>query len=586
MTWNYLYRSAATDYEHLRICVGQAWLVIGGLQQVQKNQTIALVVIIVIAIGAVGAYVYFRPPVYEQTLIMGTTDSVESSLDMAQSYDYFGWEIITALSSGLVEIEPGSQAGANDIMPALALSWTRTVDGKTWDFVLRQGVKYEDGRIFNATDVKYSFDRNCNLTGDGLAEGDGPQVSMEYSAIINSVEVTGVYGVRFNLKISFAPFLQLLSCAASYIVDRAHAPKNHVVSYVEGDARASHPCGLGPYVLANWTRIGGEDSEMRLEKNPDYWGAAAGLPKNDNVTIRMYATSNALATAMTTGEIDIAYRQISALQVQTFKSDPDVRVWQGIGAQIQYLCFQQRIYPFNITDVRRAITASLNMTHLCGSVFLGTADPLYSMIPVGMAYHKDSFKIYGEANWTYTQTLLAALGYNSTNKLVVDFYYESSGHYPESANQALVYQADLQASGVITVVLHGLEWAAFRLARNAGTMPVFVYGWYPDFIDPDNYEFLPFAPWLNLGYNSTYPATGVQQYNYWIGGRSAATEAGRLGNYTALQDLQASVCSVVPLWQSSTVAVTGLNVHGVIMDITVNWRHWLVYLGATATTGP
>jgi len=117
-------------------------------------------------------------------------------------------------------------------------------------------------------------------------------------------------------------------------------------------------------------------------------------------------------------------------------------------------------------------------------------------------------------------------------------------------------------------------------------MPVFVYGWYPDFIDPDNYGFLPFASWLNLGYNNTYPASGVQQYNYWVGGRSAATDAGRLGNYTALQDLQASVCSVVPLWQSSTVAVTGLNVHGVVMDITVNWRHWLVYLGATATTGP
>jgi len=552
----------------------------------QKNQTIALVVIIVIAIGAVGAYMYFVPPVYEKTIIMGTTDSVESSLDMAQAYDYFGWEIITALSSGLVEIEPGSQAGAEDIMPALALSWTRTVDGQTWDFVLRQGVMYEDGREFNATDVKYTFDRNCNLTGDGLAEPDGPQVNMEYGAIIESVEVTGEFGVRFNLKISFAPFLQLMSCAASYIVDRVNAPKDLVVAYTAGDARASHPSGLGPYILANWTRIGGSDSEMRLVKNTDYWNAAAGLPKNEAIIIKMYASANALATAVTTGEIDIAYRQITAQQVQNFKTNPNVRVWQGIGAQIQYLCFQQNIFPFNITNVRRAITASLNMSHICDTVFLGTAEPLYSMIPVGMAYHEDSFKIYGEANYTYAQSLLAALGYNSTNQLAVDFYYESSGHYPESASQALVYEADLEASGVITVTLHALDWPSYRLARNAGTMPVFVYGWYPDFIDPDNYGFLPFASWLNLGYNNTYPASGVQQYNYWVGGRSAATDAGRAGNYTLLQDLQADVCSVVPLWQSSTVAVTRLNVHGVVMDITVNWRHWLLYLGAAATTGP
>jgi peptide/nickel transport system substrate-binding protein len=289
---------------------------------------------------------------------------------------------------------------------------------------------------------------------------------------------------------------------------------------------------------------------------------------------------------MTSGEIDIAYRQLDSLQVQEFRENPDVRVWEGVGAQIQYLCFQQDIAPFNEVGIRQAITAAINRSHVCNTVFLGDFDPLWSMIPAGMAYHKDSFNIWGSANYTYTVSKLAEFGYNTTNKLAVDLWYESSGHYPSSAQQAAVYLSDLEASGVIDVTLWDADWPTYRTYRNAGSMPVFLYGWYPDFIDPDNYGFLPFASWLNLGYNSTYPAGGIAQYALWVAGRSATTSALREAAYFALQDLQATECSVVPLWQSSNVAVTGLNVHGVVLDITVNWRHWLLYLGADATTGP
>jgi peptide/nickel transport system substrate-binding protein len=179
--------------------------------------------------------------------------------------------------------------------------------------------------------------------------------------------------------------------------------------------------------------------------------------------------------------------------------------------------------------------------------------------------------------------LLAPFGYNNVTKLKLNLTYESSGHYPQSDQQALVYQQDWEDTGVITVTLNALDWPSYRLARNAGTMDVFLYGWYPDFIDPDNYEFLPFASWLNLGYNETYPAGGVQQAALWNQGRAAPNDTARSAAYVALQNLQANECSVIPIWQSSTVAVTSLAVKGVVLDITVNWRHWLVYLEPTTT---
>lgn len=546
----------------------------------------AIVLVVIIIVGSVGVYMLFIPPPTPNVIIMGTTDSVESSLDMAQSYDYFGWEIIGSLSSGLVQIEPGSEAGPDDIQPALASSWTSSAGGTIWDFNLREDVTFDGVRPFNATDVKFTFDRNCNLTGSGLAEPDGPQLNMGYADIIDNVTITGEFSVRFYLHIAFAPFLQLMACQASFMADRAKAPMDELVSYTEGDAENSHPNALGPFILESWTRVGGTDEEMRLIRNPYYWDAASGLPMTDTIIIRFYASDSALALAMTAGEVDIAYRQLTAQQINTFRSNPDVRVWDGIGAQIQYLCFQQNIYPYNETPIRQAITAALNRSNVCETVFLGDFSPLYSMVPEGMAFHKPSFEKWGDANYTYTIAALDPYGYNASHPLVVELYYENSGHYPQSAEQAAVYKTDLEASGVITVTLHGLEWATYRLQRNAGTMPVFLYGWYPDYIDADNYLFLPFASWLNLGYNETYPAGGVAQNNLWVDGRSATTTTGRETAYNDLQDLQADECSVVPLWQSGTVAVTKLTIHGVVLDISVMWRHWLLYIGAPATSGP
>jgi len=554
----------------------------------EQKQTIAIVVIIVVIAGAVAGYMIMFPPIPPGgIIIMGTTDTVEASIDMAQSYDYFGWEIITALSSGLVEIKPGSAAGATDIDPALAESWVMSEGGTQWDFNLREGLVFADGTPFNASVVKYTFDRNCNLTGTGLQEPDGPQYNMGYADIIDNVEVISNYVVRFNLHIAFAPFLQLMSCAASYIVHPTYAPLDHYVVYTEGNPRASHPNGLGPFILTNWTRVGGSDQQMRLEKNPNYWNAAKGYPKADVIIIQFYSKDTTLTSAMISGDIDIAYRHMSAAQVNAFRENPDVRVWDGIGAAIQYMCFQQDIAPFDEVEIRQGIAAALNKSHVCDTVFLGNADPLETIVPAGMAYHKPSFEVYGSgANYTFTREMFALHGYTETNKLAFDLYYESSGHYPQSADQAAVYKTDLEASGVMTVSLKSLEWPTYRQQRNAGTMPVYVYGWYPDYIDADNYGFLPFASWLNMGFNQTYPQAGIDEYNLWVDGRSATTDALRQAAYYDLQDLQAEQCSMIPLWQGRTVAVTSTSIHGVVLDITVSWRHWLVYWGAPATTGP
>jgi peptide/nickel transport system substrate-binding protein len=43
--------------------------------------------------------------------------------------------------------------------PCLAQSWSMSEDGLTWDFILRDGMKFHNGEPITAEDVKFSFKR-------------------------------------------------------------------------------------------------------------------------------------------------------------------------------------------------------------------------------------------------------------------------------------------------------------------------------------------------------------------------------------------------------------------------------------------
>jgi ABC-type transport system substrate-binding protein len=352
-------------------------------------------------------YWLISPPAGKDTLIVGTTDSVETNIDVAEAYDYFGLNVVLNTGAGLVYIKPGSGAGPDDFLPGLATKWSSSSDGLTWTFDLRQGVKFSDGKEFDANAVKYSFDRSLSLYLE-----DSSQAGIGYRDIIDSVEAASKYQVVFHLKIPFAPFLSLMAFQGSFIVNPKYAPMDSAVNYVEGNARASNPNDLGPYLLTSWTRKAGKDYEMRYDVNPNYWGLADGYPKVKHIIFKLgYSDATALALAIKSGDIDMAFRQLAATDIKSFQADPTVKVWEGTGAFIQYICFQEKIAPFDNPKVRQAIAAALNRKELVDTVFLGQAVPLYSMIPNGMAFHQDAYKVLGDANISLTVSVLQELGY-------------------------------------------------------------------------------------------------------------------------------------------------------------------------------
>ena len=505
---------------------------------------------------------------YEVSIVVGTTDSVEDTLDPAQAYDYFGWCMLQQIAGTLVSVKPGSTSGV-DYIPELAADWNVSEDSTVWDFTLRRSITLSDDTECNATHIKYTFDRAIALIP---SIPEGAPAGLGYDVIINHIEVLDTYRVRFYLNFPFSPFLGILACRASSIVDPKYAPMAKV-DYVAGNARASTPVAfVGPYILSKWERVAGRDIEIQLDANPFYWNSTSGYPKTEHVAFKFYSDPSSLRLAVETGEVDVAFRDISPTDVPDLEDNPSVKVWRDTGTFIQYLCFQTKRPPFNDTRVRVAVTAALDRRAVCETVFLNLSDPLYSIIPPSMLGHTEAFQKLGDANYTLTTSLLTAAGYDATHKLEFDLWYESSGHYPMSAEQAVIYKEALEASGLITVTLQSADWPSYRQNRDNEIMDAYIYGWHPDYVDPDDYAFLYWASWLHTNYNNP---TQVDLYDQ---ARATTNITLREELYAQIDEIAVQQCSVVPIYVGSTWAVTKLYVYGVCLDITQDMRYWLIYI--------
>ncbi len=154
--------------------------------------------------------------------------------------------VLYALHDAMVKPMPG-----NAQTPCLAESWSMSEDGLTWDFVLRDGVKFHNGEPVTAEDVKFSFERYRGANHVLIKE----QVA--------AIETPDARHVRFKLNKPWPDFLTFYSSAsgAGWIV-----PKKYVEKV--GDAGfKKHPIGAGPYKFVSFT----PGIELVLEAFDGYW---------------------------------------------------------------------------------------------------------------------------------------------------------------------------------------------------------------------------------------------------------------------------------------------------------------------------
>jgi len=517
---------------------------------IRKAYVIAIIIIILIAAGGYYWYTTTRKPPAPppKPIILGTTDKI-TILDPAKAYDFFTWEIFQNIGEGLLKYKPGT----TELEPGLAESYTVSEDGLTYTFKLRKGLKFTDGTPLTADVVKWSIDRQMHLQGDP---------SWLVTAFVDSVEVIDDYTVAFHLKKAVSYFPALVATVPYFPISPEAWP---------WDEFKDATVGIGPYKITYWER----DVELRLEANPDYYGTP---PKSKYFVVKFYKDSSSLRLALEAGEIDIAWRTLLPTDIEDFKKMPDkYNVIEVPGPYIRYIVMRCNQPPFDNVLLRKAIAAAVDRERICRDVFLGTVEPLYSMIPKGMWSHIDAFlDEYGEHNIELARQYLMQAGYNETHKFEIELWYTPTHYGPTEADVAALVKEALEETGMISVELKSAEWATYAAEYIAqGVMPIFLLGWYPDYIDPDDYTtcFLhsEYSPDLGVFYSNPRMDELLEE------AMVKKTIEERTPIYEEIQRLMAEEAPVVPLFQGKLVVVTRIGIEGVVLDPTMIFRYYLVY---------
>jgi peptide/nickel transport system substrate-binding protein len=491
------------------------------------------------------------------TVVIGTTDKI-TELDPANSYDYWTWTVYWNTMQALVAFKPGT----SEIVPSLATSWRISPDGKVYTFTLRRGVTFTDGAPFNAQAVKFSIDRAFRLKG--------PNGALGLIENIKAVDAVNATTVRITLKDADATFLSRISesIGVSLIVSPKTTPANE---FAKGRF-----AGTGPYRIAQYT----PGQRMVLEAYPRFWGPK---PKARRIIMAFYADSAALAAAVESGQVDLGYRSFGPEDIKRLAAGGKLQVTKSAEfPSVRYIVFNVPTKPFDNVKVRRALALAVDRDRIVKDVFGGINQSLYSMVPPGMWSHQD---VFPKRDLARAKTLLTEAGYSESNKLSFTFWYSPTHYGNTESDAAAVIKSSLEETGMVTIEVKSSEWGDYTKAMGKGEFGAFLLGWFPDFVDPDNF----LAPWLtespgSLGtFLDKATSAGDKQYyadftKLFANGKKTANQSARSATYKQAQAKLAESAILVPLWQNlaQSYVIAQKNVKGITLDATTIFRAYLL----------
>lgn len=478
----------------------------------------------------------------KDTLVYATTEKI-SDMDPANAYDFHTWEVFRNINVGLLKYKPGT----TELIPGLAKDYTVNDAGDVYTFELREGLKFSDGTPFNAEAVKWSIDRVSNIAGDP---------SWLVTDFVDSVEVVDEYTVRFNLQGPVGFFPALVATVPYFPVNPEIFPFDHWIndpSELEGGVIS----GMGPYKVVSFKR----DEEVILESNPEFFGDAPAIGR---VVIRYYADATTMRLALENNEVDLVYKDLNPSDKVDLIANDSFNNYEIASSYIRYLCFETSESYFKDNRLRQAVAAMIDRQPLIDKVFLGQMEPLYSMIPKGMSWHSDDFKTeLGDGNIELAEKLLKEAGYSASNPFEFELWYTPSHYGDTEVDMAEVLRDQMDKSELINITVKSAEWSTYIDNWDDKTMPSFLLGWYPDYMDPDNYTaaFAGTSGSAGMGIYFSDPEWDALFKKE----QTAPSQDVRADVFEELQMLWTEEVPTAPIFQGKLYIFTQPNVGGVVV---------------------
>jgi peptide/nickel transport system substrate-binding protein len=346
-----------------------------------------------------------------------------------------------------------------NLVPMLAESW-RSLDERTWEFKLRQGVKFHNGEPFTAESVKFTLERLID-----------PQVKSAQAflwAPLQTVEVKDDTTAIIRTKAAFGPLLSTLTMTSMLPAKAAKEP-----------GFFAKPAGTGAFRI---TRVMKGD-RIELEANPDWW---KGQPRLAKLTFRYIGESSTRVASLLGGETQVVDR-VSPDVMRQIERSPRHLVAGKRSVESQIIGFHCGKKPFSDVRVRQAFNYGVDKEALVKDLLLGHATVADApMAPDVLGYAKQQAYPYDIAK---AKALLKEAGYGDGG-LEVELIV-LKGVYTKGLEVSEAIAGHLAKIGV-KVKVNDMEVARHREARAAGNFDFYFAGWAVMTRDAD------FALWRNF----------------------------------------------------------------------------------------
>jgi peptide/nickel transport system substrate-binding protein len=379
------------------------------------------------------------------TLVVGMV-AEPTSLDPGQLTDINSMKLLGALYDTLVRFKPDSF----DLDPALAVSWDLSPDGMTYTFRLRPGVKFHDGTAFDATAVKFTYDRLLDPNHPYADTGPFPFAPGYYGSIAETVVVDPLT-VQFRLRKQDSALINAFTLNTGRIV----SPQAVMTSRKDF---AQKPVGTGPFKFVGWDH----NVRINLTANPEYWD---GAPALSQMIFRPLVDEQTRITEFLSGGVDVIF-DVPPDNIDQVKSIPSAAFAAQPGPHVWWVTLNTTRPPFDNVLVRQAVNYAVNKDALTTDILRGTGTPSVGPIPPAITWaYTDQVHTY-PYDPAQAQALLQQSGVQMPLNLT--FWVTESGSGMQSPKtMATAIQADLAAIG-INAQIQTFEWGAYLNKYGAG----------------------------------------------------------------------------------------------------------------------
>lgn len=381
-----------------------------------------------------------------------------------------------------------------DYVGELAKEIETSPDGMTITFKLRDGIKFHNGQQFTSADVKYTFDELFKSNGFksgaffdtvpvGKTEPAKPSTTATPPAAPSNANANAPAKVE-EPKTKRVPHITKIETpdpmTVVFTVTRP-ALRNQLLANLVAipiiptgtvAEQKDKPIGSGPFKFVSFDA---SQNIVELAANPDYW---EGAPKIQKLRVKTVTDANSLQAELATGGVDIAANP-SNLPPDTIKSlanNPNLKIDQSDGSNIQYLVFNTQSAPLNNVKIRQAIGYAIDRQKIVTELLFDEAKVANSILPPqSWAYTPGTVYSYDPAK---AKQLLKEAGYKNEP---ISFKFGSGNLAVSQYSQ--VIQSALTDIG-LNVQIETLEVNTIRQQLAQGQFQVYTGVWIGGNQDP------------------------------------------------------------------------------------------------------